>query len=88
MVWPTKPSMAGSRVTEAIMVTRTAAAEPTDMPWRKGRFMSSRPSTEMMTVVPANSTALPAVVMAVTVASSGSWPACRLWRYRVTMNRA
>src|ERR1700694_1255934 len=32
MLWPTKPSIAGSRVTEANIVTRTAIADPTARP--------------------------------------------------------
>jgi hypothetical protein len=50
--------------------------------------MAIRPSRAITTVVPANSTAWPAVVMALTVAVSGSSPSCRLSRYRVRMNSA
>ena len=77
MLVPTKPSMAGRRVTDPIIVTSTTAAEPTATPSRNGRFIRSMPRTEMTTVVPAKRTARPAVLMATTVARSGSMPACR-----------
>ena len=51
-------------------------------------FISRSPSTEITTVVPANSTARPAVSMARTTLRSGSSPAVRFSRYRVTMNSA
>ncbi len=43
---------------------------------------------EMTTVMPAKSTARPAVEIAVCVAPRGSWPSARLLRNRVTINRA
>ena len=42
----------------------------------------------MTTVVPANSTASPAVAIAVPAESSTLMPSWRCWRCRVTMNSA
>ena len=85
---PMKPNSAGSNVTEAIIVTSTVIAAPTPRPWKNGRPMSSRPSSEMTTVIPANSTARPAVSMARAVASDEDLPLRSSSRYRVTMNSA
>ncbi len=71
----TKLSSAGSSVSEAIIVVRTASAAPTARPLMNETPISSMPSSEMMTIVPAKLTDRPAVSMAVTVASSGSSPA-------------
>ena len=46
------------------------------------------PSRAMQTMMPANSTARPEVLTAVTTASSVSMPRIRPCRCRVTMNRA
>ncbi len=77
MVCPTKPSTAGSNVTEASMTTRTAHTAPTARPRRKPRFITKRPSNEMITVEPAKITARPDVVIAVITAARGSSPAWR-----------
>ena len=42
----------------------------------------------MHTMMPANSTARPEVLTAFTIDGSGSRPAMRPWRCRVTMNSA
>ena len=80
MLVPTKPSSAGSRVTAASTVTATTDAAPMPSPLMKASPIASMPSRAMMTVSPANTTARPAVSIAVTTAVSGSWPACRAWR--------
>ena len=85
---PANPSRAGSSVSEATMVTATTVAAPTARPVTKLICMIVRPSRAMTTVMPANTTARPAVSMAMTVARSVSCPACRFSRNRVTMNRA
>ena len=46
------------------------------------------PSMQMHTVLPANRTARPEVLIAVTAASAGVRPACRPRRCLVTMNNA
>ncbi len=84
----TKPSSAGSSVTEAIIVTSTVSDAPMPRPCTNDSPMSSRPSSEMTTVVPAKSTARPAVSMATPVASADVRPLRSSSRYRVTMNRA
>ena len=62
------------------MVMATTAAAPTPRPPTKAMPISSMPSSEMTTVVPANSTARPAVSRAVTTEVSGSRPSWRPWR--------
>ena len=74
---PARPSNAGSRVTEASIVTATVVAAPIPRPEMKARPMSSMPSNEMTTVSPAKMTARPAVFRAAAVASSGESPAWR-----------
>ena len=71
---PATPRRAGSSVTAAITATRTAVDVPSARPWRKLSRISSRPSSEIITVPPANTTARPAVPMASTVAAWGSRP--------------
>ena len=53
-----------------------------------GRPARNSPMMAMTTVVPANSTAWPAVAFAVPAASATLMPSCRCWRCRVTMKRA
>ncbi len=76
MFRPTNPRTPGNRVTEASMVTSTAAAPPTAIPWTNENPISRIPKREITTVVPAKSTALPAVEMDSTIASSGGSPSC------------
>jgi hypothetical protein len=77
---PAKPRSAGSRVREAITVTITTMAAPTARPWTKLTPITSMPSREMTTVVPAKVTARPAVSIAMDVESSTLWPRCRFSR--------
>ena len=65
MFVPTKPSTAGSSVTAAATVTATTAAAPMPKPLMKERPMANMPSSAMITVRPANSTARPDVSIAV-----------------------
>lgn len=85
---PAKPSSAGSSVTEATIANSTAKIALTAMPLTKEMPMMNRPSIEMHTVIPAKSTARPAVVSAVAHASSDDAPSWRQARNRVRMNRA
>ena len=85
---PAKPRSAGSNVSEAISVMATTVAMPMAMPEMKLSCMMSRPIREMTTVVPANSTARPAVSIATRVEDSTLWPLWRFSRNRVTMNSA
>ena len=77
---PTKPRSAGTSVIDASMTTATVTDAPMARPITKSTPMMNRPSREMTTVVPANSTARPAVSMERTVAACGSIPSPRLWR--------
>ena len=56
------------------MVASTVTDTPIPMPPSHPRPTSSRPSIEMTTVAPANTTARPAVSIALTVAARGEWP--------------
>ncbi len=58
---PAKPTSAGSSVSDAATVTATTDAAPIARPVTKVTPMRSMPSSEMTTVVPANSTDRPAV---------------------------
>ena len=88
MLRPAKPRMAGSRVTDAAITTSTASTTVNANPFMAGWPISRMPSMEMTTVRPANSTARPAVAIAVCVAPRASWPSARLLRNRVTISSA
>jgi hypothetical protein len=68
------------------MTTVAAAASPISV--RKGMPATDRPARATTTVMPAVSTAEPAVPVAVAAASSTLRPARSSWRWRVTMNSA
>ena len=70
---PAKPSSAGSSVIDAIIVTATTiGGADGEAATRTPTSMTSMPSSEMTTVVPANRTARPAVSMATAVALLGA----------------
>ncbi len=79
------PMIAGMRVTAMLTATSTANAAPTPMTDRNGMPTTSRPSSAMITVTPANTTAPPAVATACAADSSGSSPcaSCDLCRDRM-----
>ena len=79
---------AGSNVIDANRVTNTVAAAAIPRPAMNGRPISSMPSSDSTTVMPANTTARPAVSIAPIVACSGVAPARVSSRYRVMMNSA
>ena len=54
--------MAGSNVNAAARTMSTAAMVPTARPFMNGSPTTNRPSNEMTTVLPANSTARPEVL--------------------------
>ena len=70
------------------MVSATASAAASAVESRSVTPSTSIPSSAIITVAPANSTARPAVFIASTTASSLSRPPARLSRKRVTMNSA
>jgi hypothetical protein len=70
------------------MVASTVNAAPMARPVTNASPITNIPHSEITTVVPANSTARPAVLIAVAVASSVDRPLWRPSRYRVTMNSA
>ena len=88
MVRPANPSIAGSSVIDASITMATVTDVPTARPFTKSTPMRNRPRSEITTVMPANTTARPAVSIARTTACSGSSPSSRPCRYRVTMNSA
>ena len=73
---PAKPSSAGSSVSDAATVMATTRAAPRASPFTKVTRTSSRPTSEMTTVVPANRTERPAVSMAMATDSRTVCPAC------------
>ena len=71
---PTKPSSAGSSVTDASMVNNTVIDAPIAKPFMNDTPMINMPNSEMTTVVPAKITARPAVLIASAVASAQVLP--------------
>jgi hypothetical protein len=65
---------AGSRVRATRTAIATVAAADRPMTVRNGIPTTVRPARAMTTVVPANTTALPAVAAAAPTASSGGFP--------------
>ena len=61
------------------MVTSTASETVKANPFNDGKPTNKMPSIETMTVRP-NTTARPAVAIALSVARRGSWPSARLLR--------
>ena len=72
----------------AAITTTTARIVTTAAPRMNERPIAKRPSMLMTTVVPATMTERPAVSSVATVAASGSSPAARHSRNRVTMSSA
>ena len=68
------PSSAGNRVVATPIAMSTATAAPTPITERNGMPTTSSPSSAMMTVTPAKTTALPAVPTAIAADSSGPSP--------------
>ncbi len=83
-----KPSSAGSRVSEASMVSKTVTVAAAAAPYRNEIPTANCPSSAIATVRSAKSTVRPVVLTAFTVASSMLRPASTALRWRVTMNRA
>ena len=77
MARPEKPSMAGSSVRAAAMTSTTAAMAPTARPRMKGSCRMNSPSSERITVVPANTTDRPEVARDTAVAWRGLRPSAR-----------
>ena len=80
MVNPTKPRSAGSKVIAANMAMTTASDVPTARPCRKLSPMRIMPSTEIITVKAAKTTARPELFIASMTAASGDrvrWSAVR-----------
>ncbi len=75
MLLPTKPSTAGSRVSEVKIVIATARIAPVASPLMNSMPTRYMPASEMMTVQPAKKTALPDVDTALVTARWGSMPA-------------
>ncbi len=71
---PTSPSKAGSRVSEPTIISSTPITDASATPCTKLRPMRNSPISEMITVMPANSTARPLVSIASTTESSTSRP--------------
>ena len=68
MLRPAKPSSAGSSVSAASMTASTVTTAEKATPGTYGWFIVSMPSSEMTTVMPANTTERPAVAIATATA--------------------
>ena len=88
MCRPANPSTAGTSVTEASIVMSTVSEVPMANPRIMSMPMKNMPRKESTTVVPAKSTARPAVLVATTTASRGRRPPASPSRYLVTMKSA
>jgi len=85
---PAKASSAGTsvRLSATAMAIAVAAAIPICA--RNGTPVTTSATSAMITVEPANTTALPAVPVALAAASRGSRPSPMFWRWRDRMNSA
>ena len=77
---PTTPSSAGTSVTAAAIMTSTTIADVKPSQVTYGIPASARPQMAITTVLPANSTACPAVPLARPIESRTGIPATRFWR--------
>ena len=84
---PKIASTAGSRVSATATATATPAAAASPITDRNGIWATDSPQRAMITVVPAKTTAEPAVAEAWAIDSSTACPATSWRRCRVTMNR-
>ena len=75
---PAKAKIAGSSVSAISTASDTVPAAAMPITVRNGMLTTSRPTSAMTTVAPANTTALPAVAVACAAASRPSMPSCRL----------
>jgi hypothetical protein len=83
---PAKPSSAGSSVMATSTATATVPAAARPMTARNGMLTTASPASAMTTVMPAKTTAEPAVPTARAAASSGARPSTRFCRCREVMN--
>jgi hypothetical protein len=74
ILFPKSVSSAGSRVSEATIVSSTVTATAVTVPWNAAMPSVNMPSSAMITLAPANSTERPAVSSAVAVACARSAP--------------
>ena len=77
MARPENPSIAGSRVVAASMTRTTAEMAPMARPRMNGSCSRNSPSSDRMTVVPANTTARPDVASDTATAPRGSRPSAK-----------
>ncbi len=80
--------MAGSSVSATETATVTEKAAPRPITVSTGIFATDRPARAMITVVPANTTALPAVARARLMDSTTSRPSASWPRWRDRMKSA
>ena len=85
---PTIVMSEGRSVIDAIIITATAMAIPIANPLTNDKPIARRPSSAMITVEPAKSTARPDVSIASTTDSSMESPLWSPSRNRVTINKA
>ncbi len=85
ILWPSSDRIAGSSEFASSTAVSTPRALPMPSLVMKSIPMMASPVIEIATVVPAKSTARPAVALAAAAASCGGRPSCRYCRNRVTM---
>ncbi len=85
---PPNPSKAGTRVRAMRTATATATAAAMPIVDRNGMPATDNPTSAIITVSPANTTADPAVARARAADSSGSRPSRSWSRWREVMNSA
>ena len=83
---PIRESMAGVRVTEISTATKTHSAAASPMYPRNGIPVTFRASRAIITVAPANTTALPLVPLATAIDFRSGMPSMRLERCLLRMN--
>ena len=74
MLRPVNPSSAGSSVSAASITASTVTTAENATPGTYGWFIVSMPSSEMTTVIPANTTDRPAVAIAIAHRAAGLAP--------------
>ena len=85
---PIRDSRAGVSVTAISTAMATQAAATVPIRPRNGMPVTFSAARAMITVRPANTTALPEVPLARPMDSRTGMPAFSCWRWRLTMNRA
>ncbi|MNN57249.1 hypothetical protein D3C81_1722280 [compost metagenome] len=85
---PSSSRIAGTTRIVISIAVKTQSAPATPMAVRNGTPTKENPTRAIITVTPANTTALPAVPFAMAIASRRSYPSASCWRYLAIINSA